>query len=55
MWEDNRREWREGLNTGEAYKKVANEGKRVRIFAIRTKIKESSKERVPEKSHKISG
>ena len=49
MWEDNWRVWREGPKTGEAYKKVANEGKRVRIFAIRTKTKESSEERVPEK------
>ena len=45
----------EDLGSGETYKKAANEGKMIRIFAIRTKIKESSKERVPEKSHKISG
>ena len=38
-WEDNGREWMEGLNSGEAYKKVANEGKMVRIFDIETKIK----------------
>ena len=27
------------MNSGEAYKKVANEGKRVRIFYIETEIK----------------
>ena len=40
MWEDNGREWREGLDAGEAYKKVANEVKRVRIFEIATKKRE---------------
>ena len=40
MWEDNGREWWEGLNPGETYKKVASEGKRVSIFYIITKKRE---------------
>ena len=31
------------MNSGEAYKKVVNEGKRVRIFDIRTEIKKTIK------------
>ena len=42
-WENNGREWREGRSSGEAYKKVANEGKRVKIFDIITEIKKALK------------
>ena len=42
----------EDWDSGEAYKKVANEGKRVSIFEIK---KEIQKERKPRKSHKICG
>ena len=38
-WEGNGRGLRECLNSREAYKKVANEGKRVKKFYIKTEIK----------------
>ena len=44
-WEDNEREWRGGPSSEVAYKKVANEGKRVSIFEIITEIKKILKNR----------
>ena len=54
-WEDNECEWRGDPSSEVAYKKVANEGKRVSNFEIITEIKEILKNRKLPKNHKICG